>query len=87
MPLRLTSHRLIQSLISRPESGMGFQVLTVKLRDGTTSHGVVATDGLLTSWSGHWEPPFKEEDIGELVVSQAKGRGEPYKGSASGVSP
>jgi hypothetical protein len=87
MALKLTSTRLIQSLISQPESGMGFQVLTVKLRDGTKWHRVVATDGLLTSWSGHWEPPFKEEEISELVVSQANGHGEPYKGGATGVSP
>ena len=76
MPLELKSKEFSHALTSQPETGIGYQCITVKLKNGTSWHRVVCVGGFLTSKRG-WEPPFTEEDITELVVSHDKS-GEPY---------
>jgi hypothetical protein len=56
-------------LLSQPEAGMGYQVVTVRLNDGRAFPRVVVTGGVISRVEGHGGVPFCEEDIAELVVT------------------
>jgi hypothetical protein len=77
MPLQQKSSELARSLLAQAETGMGYQYLTVNLRNGRSWHRVLCVNGSLTS-DRNWIPPFAEADIAELVVTHDKS-GEPYE--------
>ncbi len=64
----LQDQRWIRRLQAQPETGMGFQSVTVRLRDGRRFHRVIIIGGHLTGEKG-WEPPFAERDIEDLLVT------------------
>jgi hypothetical protein len=55
----------IEYLRNGPETGMGYQVVSVKLRDGRTFEQVVVCSGWFTQVRGYKEIPFRE---GEVVL-------------------
>ena len=57
-------------LISQPETGMGYQVATVILRDGRHFEQVLIVDGFITQVQGRDEIPFDEAEIAEIVVKK-----------------
>lgn len=59
-------------LIGQPETGMGYQITTVKLRDGRFFPNVTIVCGVITEVEGHQVIPFKEEEIAEIVVTHGK---------------
>ena len=59
-------------LISQPETGMGYQVATVILRDGRHFEQVLIVDGLITQVHGRDEIPFDEAEVAEIVVMKDK---------------
>ncbi len=64
----LREPRWIQSLQGQPETGMGFQSVTITLRDGRRFRRVRVVGGRLTGETP-WEPPFLEQDIVDLRVT------------------
>jgi hypothetical protein len=48
---------------------MGYQVVTVVLKDGRKFARVVAVEGRLSDREGVWVPPFDESEISDLVVT------------------
>jgi len=56
-------------LTSQPEAGMGFQVVTVHLKDGRIFERVVIVGGTIASIENDSHIPFTETDIHDLVVT------------------
>ena len=66
------SDRWAARLISQGESGMGYQVATVILRDGQRLDGALIVGGVITRISGRPDIPFGEADIADIVVTHDK---------------
>ena len=66
--LRLSAN-WVDTLVSQPETGMGYQVASVYLKDGRQFDRVVIVDGVITSISGSSDIPFTENDIRRIVVT------------------
>ena len=63
------SAKWAEVLARQPETGMGYQVATVRLHDGRAFVGAVIVGGIVTSVRGHREIPFAEADIAEIIVN------------------
>ena len=59
-------------LASKPETGMGYQVVTVVLKDGKRFDQVVVVQGQVSGIRGCKDIPFGEEDIGEIILTHDK---------------
>ncbi len=55
-------------LVSQPESGMGYWITSVFLRDGRKIDNVTIVGGIVTEVDGKPEIPFTEEDIVDIRV-------------------
>lgn len=82
MPLNLKDGSLIERLKAQPETGMGYQSVTVVLKDGRRFERVIVTEGQLSDRNGVWEPPFCESEIDELVVTHDRS-GPPIEGASN----
>ena len=58
--------------MNQPETGMGYQIVSVVLRDGTRYDQVVVDSGYITQIKGFKRIPFSEEDIQEIIVTHDK---------------
>ena len=58
-----------RDLISQPESGMGYQIVTVLLRDGRRFEKVAIVGGTIASVDGYSDVPFDESDIEKILVT------------------
>jgi hypothetical protein len=56
-------------LKEQPESGMGYQVATVVLKDGRRVNRVTIVGGTITAVEGQNKIPFVEADIADIVVT------------------
>lgn len=59
-------------LTSQPETGMGYQVATVILRDGTRWNQVLIESGVITRVRGQSAIPFNADDIADILVTHDK---------------
>ena len=59
-------------LLSQPETGMDYQIVTIVLEDGRRFEQVVAAGGFLTSIRGLAAFPFQEDEIREIIVTHDK---------------
>ena len=59
-------------LVSEPETGMGYWVVSVRLRDGRQVDRVVINSGYITQVFGYKELPFEPAEISELWVTHDK---------------
>lgn len=62
----------IKWLVQQPETGMGYHVVTVILKDGRSFERVVVDSGYITRIYGLDGIPFKVEDIENLIVTHDK---------------
>jgi hypothetical protein len=62
----------IDYLKNKPESGMGYQIVSIVLSDGTKYDQVVVDSGYITQIKGFEVIPFSEEDIQEIIVTHDK---------------
>jgi hypothetical protein len=58
--------------VALPETGMGYQVVSVILNDGRKFDQVVVDSGYLTRVRGYKEIPFAESEIAEIKVTHDK---------------
>jgi hypothetical protein len=56
-------------LTQQPETGMGYQIATVVLRDGRRFNDVLIQEGLITRIKGLAVIPFTESEIIDIVVT------------------
>ena len=66
------SQKWVKYLLSQPETGMGYQVVSVRLTNGALFHQVVVDSGYLTRIRGLKGIPFTEKDIAEITVTHDK---------------
>jgi hypothetical protein len=57
---------------NRPETGMGYTIVTVVLKDGRRYPRVTVTGGVIGSVDGEPDIPFSEDDIAEFLVTHDK---------------
>lgn len=56
-------------LARQPETGMGYQIATVVLRDGRRFNDVLIQDGLITRIKDLRIIPFTESEIVDIIVT------------------
>jgi len=66
------SNKWGSSLVSKPETGMGYQIASVILKSGVRYDQVVIESGFITRIRKYKTIPFKEEDIAEIIVTHDK---------------
>ncbi len=59
-------------LASEPETGMGYQVISVILRDGRRFDQVVVVEGKITEIRGLSDIPFTENQINQIILTHDK---------------
>jgi hypothetical protein len=64
--------RWIVKLLSQPETGMGYHIVSVILNDGITIKQVLINEGYITRVKGFKDIPFKENDIYDIYVTHEK---------------
>jgi hypothetical protein len=64
--------RWIDKLLSQPETGMGYQIISVILNDGITINQVLVNEGYITRVKGFKDIPFKGDDIRDIYVTHEK---------------
>ena len=69
---RLTEKRFADFFRKQPETGMGYWVVTVYLKDGRVFPQTVVSGGYLAPVRYHKEIPFTETDIDHFVVTHDK---------------
>jgi hypothetical protein len=71
--LRL-SDRWAHALLGERETGVGYQVVTIQLKDGHRFDGVTVTGGVIASVDGTGDLPFSESDIAAITVTHERGK-------------
>ena len=66
------SARWAEFFRSQPETGMGYHVVSVILRDGRCFEQAIVAGGRLTTIRGLGVIPFSEADIDHFVVTHRK---------------
>jgi hypothetical protein len=59
-------------LRDQPETGMGYQVATVILRDGRQFRRVMIVGGIITEIDGKKDIPFADDQIADIRVTHGK---------------
>jgi hypothetical protein len=66
------SKRWGERLSNLPETGMGYQVATVVLKDGREFPQTRITEAVITKIRGLNEIPFTEEEIADIIITHDK---------------
>jgi len=66
------SDKWVNFLVSEPETGMGYHVVSVILADGRKYDRIIIDGGYITRIAEYEDIPFREEDIREIVVTHDK---------------
>lgn len=74
-------------LTRQPETGMGYQVATVVLKDGTRWNQVLIESGVITRIRGQAKIPFKVDDIADILVTHDKWNFAAERGGAEATPP
>ena len=64
--------RRVSELASKPETGTGYQVVTVILKDGKKFDQVAVVEGQIADIRGRKDIPFTEEEIAEIILTHDK---------------
>jgi hypothetical protein len=59
-------------LASKPETGMGYQVASIVLKDGRDFDQAAVVEGRITEIRGRKDIPFTEDQIAQIVVTNDK---------------
>jgi hypothetical protein len=59
-------------LASKPETGMGYQVVSIILKDGVRFDQVAVVEGRITEIRGRKDIPFTEDQIAEIILTHHK---------------
>jgi len=68
MSMLQLSDKWAPRLLAQPETGMGYQIASVILRDGKRFDQVMIVGGFITQVGDNKEIPFKEEQIVDIRV-------------------
>lgn len=59
-------------LASSPETGMGYQIVTIVLKNGKRFDQVAVVEGQIAEIRGRKDIPFTENEIAEIVLTHDK---------------
>jgi hypothetical protein len=59
-------------LLRQPETGMGYQIVTVRLCDGRQVDRVTVVGGIITNVDGDRNIPFTEDEIADITVAKVR---------------
>lgn len=62
----------MSELTSKPESGMGYQIVSVILDNGNRFDQVVVVDGQITKIRGRKDIPFITDEITQVILTHDK---------------
>lgn len=68
----ILSQKWINELVAKPETGMGYQVVSIVLKDGRKFDQAVVIDGMITEIRGTKNIPFTEEQIAQIILTHDK---------------
>jgi hypothetical protein len=63
------SNRWAEILSAQPETGMGYQIVTLRLKDGRRIDNVTIVGGIISALPDAVSGLFSEEDIEEILVT------------------
>jgi len=66
------SEKWVGYLINKPETGMGYQVCTILLKDGREYKQAIIDSGVITSIKNIEGIPFEEDQIEDIIVTHDK---------------
>ena len=66
------SAKWAKELISKPETGMGYQIVSIVLKDGRKFNQVAIVEGIVAEIRGLKDIPFNEDDISQIIVTHEK---------------
>jgi hypothetical protein len=66
------SAKWAKELVSKPETGMGYQVVSIVLKDGKKYDQVVIVEGQITKIRGLKDIPFNEDEISKIIITHDK---------------
>jgi hypothetical protein len=66
------SRKWAPELLSQRETGMGYQIATIYLHDGTRFDQVAIVEGIIAQIRGRKDIPFTEDQIVQIVVTHDK---------------
>jgi len=62
----------LEYLKGKPESGMGYQVVSVSLKDGRRFEQVVVAEGCFTQVRGYKNIPFTQDNIASVKLNHKR---------------
>jgi hypothetical protein len=65
----MLSSKWAAELISKPEAGMGYQVVSVILNDGARFDQVLVVEGRIAEIRGRKDIPFSQDQIAQILVT------------------
>jgi hypothetical protein len=66
------SQKWLADLVEKPETGMGYQIVSVVLMDGRRFDQVVVVEGRITQIRRFADIPFTKEDIVQIILTHDK---------------
>ena len=66
------SKQLSLELVLKPETGMGYQIVSVILTDGKRIDQAVVVEGRITEIRGFKDIPFTEDQIAQIILTHEK---------------
>lgn len=66
------SKKFIGELMSKPETGMGYQIVSVVLKNGKCFDQVVVVEGRITQVRTYGDIPFTADEIAEIILTHDK---------------
>lgn len=72
LPVITLSAKWVSELANKPETGMGYQVVSVILLDGRRFDQVAVVEGTIAEIRGLDGIPFKEDQIAQIILTHDK---------------
>ena len=69
MSMLQLSDKWAPRLLAQAETGMGYQIVRVRLHDGREFEQATVVEGVITDIQGKKEIPFSENEIADLIVT------------------
>jgi len=66
------SDKWVPVLLSQPETGMNYQIASIRLKDGRQFDHVLISGGYVARIGDAPDIPFEEDDIESIVVNHGK---------------
>ena len=67
------SDRWAEVLTSQPETGMGYQVVSIRLKDGRRIDNVTVVGGVISKLPATAPDWFSDDEIADIVVTHGTG--------------